>query len=55
MKVVRMWGIALAGLAIVLATTWWLLMHSEWVKIDRCLDGGGRWMSAQQKCEGEAK
>lgn len=40
----------LFGLVIIAACLIWF-WNSEWLKIDICLDGGGRWDSLNKECQ----
>ena len=50
LKRIPLWLKVLAGVAIAVAL-WWLPTATRWIAIDRCLDLGGRWDYAAERCE----
>ena len=43
------WGCFLSLALLIIALVWF--WNSEWLKIDTCLDGSGRWDKIKQECE----
>ena len=45
------WRIAALLLLVLIAALLVWLLNSEWLEIDKCLDGGGRWDDANGTCQ----
>jgi hypothetical protein len=43
--------LAFLALFVLLAAAAVWFLNSEWMDIDRCLDGGGRWDKASKQCQ----